>query len=72
MNRALSNRLANGKVRSKPNRLVPITKHEHSDMSDVFLWKDFQLRDVIPLDECLCLVCLKFVKLQSSQNSDLS
>lgn len=71
MNNILSNRLANGKVRSKPRKLVPIVKHEDTDVPGASSWKDFQLKEIIPMEECLSLCCLKFVKPKSSQNDVL-
>lgn len=72
MNNVLSNRLANGKVRSKPKKLVPIVKHEDTDIPGATSWKDYQLKEIIPLEEYLGLCCLKFVKQISSQSDALS
>ena len=71
MSNKLSSRLANGKVRKNSKKLIPITKHEDTDIPGVSAWKDYQMKTVTPLEECLHLGPLMSGKQISSQSSFL-
>lgn len=71
MSNVLSNRLANGKVRSKHKKLTPLVKHEDTEIPGISSWKDFHLKEIIPIEECLIQCHLKFAKPESLGNTFL-